>query len=989
MTTRAITLLLATLAAAVPGIFSQTKCLGNLDIIFAVDGSNSMGEDNFNLQKTSLVNLVNKLAVSRDEIHVGVIPFSSSVAANQVIQLTGNKTSLLETLNKLEYPDEQTRTDLAIDEAVAMFRRYSRGGSVPKLLMIITDGASTSPSKTVTSSNIAKADNITIYALGVTKQVDVAELQNLASKPDKVLLTPDFRTLEESLLNATNKACVDLKCVDSHIDLVFVLDTSSRVDLETFREMINFVKDFLAFAFVDNGNFRVGVMTYSDSANVLFQMTTFDRSKQSMMDALSALQYTPRAGSNLAGAMTLLKEMFTTRNGDRIEAPNVVILLSATYSNINQGSTIREAESVRSQSIQIFTVGIGINTAIELDGVASKPLVNNSFALSSFYQLRPVIERVYNSFNKFCESPPPVPGCYMGYSDLWLVLDVSSVSEGMARTDYTGDFAKLKNGVGKMMEIILDPSVQNTDIHTGLVTFSDYARTLVDISTPNSAIQAQNYVNTLPNGIQQSGASLVAALRLITTRARDQNYKSYVAIVAPETTYQNDLANIQNEFNRLKALGYTIVPFVVLNNRNLNLMNLQQQASGYNYLYSITGYNELEAATKNFTRDRLCYGYVAPTPSPSGGLCDNSGHRQNGMDVVPHPSDCDKYIQCYYNNITLLDIGVVRNCPMGLHWNQPSKTCLNTTQVRCTKDRCREDCEPFKMEGACGAYWDCENGVSVPKCCPPSFAFVSGVGCQLDFRCKDMCQAEKWCGLCQKKPNWLVASGYDVQLANGVLGWLPRPCFYEDFDVVDCDCSAPRNQVCPADREYFFNDTMTAMSVMDNSRDGIRVSSVSNNGMALALNAKSVIHVDMNRMDYPGSYVIEFVYKENGALSPYGETLFSSGVSCNHVNSLLVSATDQFVFAELRSSEGRQAEVKVPTTGLSVNEFKLLTLEYNDGVLSLSVKGSKQQYIAQTSAPALACLSCGIDIGAGVIKNSFRGEVQKLAIRSCSLPKLY
>ncbi|XP_055900355.1 von Willebrand factor-like isoform X2 [Biomphalaria glabrata] len=796
MTTRAITLLLATLAAAVPGIFSQTKCLGNLDIIFAVDGSNSMGEDNFNLQKTSLVNLVNKLAVSRDEIHVGVIPFSSSVAANQVIQLTGNKTSLLETLNKLEYPDEQTRTDLAIDEAVAMFRRYSRGGSVPKLLMIITDGASTSPSKTVTSSNIAKADNITIYALGVTKQVDVAELQNLASKPDKVLLTPDFRTLEESLLNATNKACVDL-------------------------------------------------------------------------------------------------------------------------------------------------------------------------------------------------SPPPVPGCYMGYSDLWLVLDVSSVSEGMARTDYTGDFAKLKNGVGKMMEIILDPSVQNTDIHTGLVTFSDYARTLVDISTPNSAIQAQNYVNTLPNGIQQSGASLVAALRLITTRARDQNYKSYVAIVAPETTYQNDLANIQNEFNRLKALGYTIVPFVVLNNRNLNLMSLQQQASGYNYLYSITGYNELEAATKNFTRDRLCYGYVAPTPSPSGGLCDNSGHRQNGMDVVPHPSDCDKYIQCYYNNITMLDIGVVRNCPMGLHWNQPSKTCLNTTQVRCTKDRCREDCEPFKMEGACGAFWDCENGVSVPKCCPPSFAFVSGVGCQLDFRCKDMCQAEKWCGLCQKKPNWLVASGYDVQLANGVLGWLPRPCFYEDFDVVDCDCSAPRNQVCPADREYFFNDTMTAMSVMDNSRDGIRVSSVSNNGMALALNAKSVIHVDMNRMDYPGSYVIEFVYKENGALSPYSETLFSSGVSCNHVNSLLVSANDQFVFAELRSSEGRQAEVKVPTTGLSVNEFKLLTLEYNDGVLSLSVKGSKQQYIAQTSAPALACLSCGIDIGAGVIKNSFRGEVQKLAIRSCSLPKLY
>ncbi|KAH9519364.1 hypothetical protein Btru_075350 [Bulinus truncatus] len=545
MTSQTTTLLLLTLAASIPGIFSQTKCLGNLDIIFAVDGSNSMGEDNFILQRNSLVNLVNKLAVSQEEVHVGVIPFSSSVDQTQVIQLTGNKVSLSQSINSLNYPDEQTRTDLAIDEAITMFRRYGRGGSVPKLLMIITDGASTSPDKTLRSANTAKADNVTIYALGVTKQVDYDELVKIASKSDKVLLTPDFKTLEESLLNATNKACVDLKCVDSLIDLVFVLDTSSSVGLETFKEMVNFVKDFLAFAFVDNGNFRVGLMTYSDTANVVFHMTTFIKSKQSMTEAVSALPYTGRYGSNLAGAMTLLKEMYTPINGDRLDAPNVVIVLTASYSTVNSGRTIPEAESVRAQGIQIYTVGIGIDTSVELDGVASKPLTNNTFSLVNFYQLRPVIGRVYNSFNKFCER------CYMGYSDLWLVLDLSSNSEVLSRTDYTGDFAKLKNGVGQMMDIILDPSVQNKDMRTGLVSFSSNALKVVDVASPNSVSTTQQNVKSIPNGIvQSSNPSLAAALRLINSPARDMDYRSYVTIVAPESTYQADLANIQAEFTR-------------------------------------------------------------------------------------------------------------------------------------------------------------------------------------------------------------------------------------------------------------------------------------------------------------------------------------------------------------------------------------------------------------------------------------------------------
>ncbi|XP_059152265.1 collagen alpha-4(VI) chain-like isoform X1 [Physella acuta] len=985
MNTKTAVLLFVVLSACITGSYQQTQCIGSLDIIFAVDGSNSMGEQNFIKQRTTLVNLVNRLTVSDSEIHIGLCLFSNSVT--ETIALSGNKVDVIKHINNLTYPDEQTRTDLAIDRAIEMFSTQGRGPSVPKLLMVITDGASTKPLLTQSSAATAKARNITIYAVGVTAQIDRNELESMASKKETVVTTNDFTTLEGSLVNATNRACVDVECYDAQVDLVFVLDSTNNIGAQNFQEMISFVQDFLIFAFVDNGNFRVGVMTLSDQAYVEFQMTRYDRSKKALSSALNSIPYRTGYASKTEAFAALKQNMYTTANGDRKDVPNVVILLTSNTAGSNVAQIISEAEGVRAQGIQIFAVGIGLSNTQELDGIASKPLIENRFTIPNFYQLRPVIEQVYKKFNRFCETPPPVPACYMGDTDLWFVVDVSSKAETMSRQDFPGDFARLKNGLTKLMDIVMDPSVSNPGIHTGLVTYSDTVQVAYDVSSYNSVSQTAQLLRSLPGGLRQGGSYMTPALRAITNPPRATEYKSYVVIVAPETAYTSDAQGIQTEIARLKNLGYTIVPFVVKETGVLNQYDLMSRASGSNYFYGFNSYSELEAAAKNFTRDRLCNGYVG---SPSAGLCANSGHKENGMSLVPHPSDCDKYVQCYYNNLTNLDLGVVRQCPMGLFWSQQNKTCSPPNLVQCPYDHCKEDCEPYKMEGACGAYWECENGVSSPKCCQEYFSFVPGIGCQLDFTCRDKCGPEKWCGICQKKPNWVVASGYDVQLMNGVLGWMPRPCFYEDFDVVDCECSAPRNQVCPPDREYNFMDAATVKSVQDGRSEGIRVSTVSSNNLALVLNSRSAVHVDVNKMatgDEP--FVIKFVYKENTPFSPYGQTLYSSGVQCGNGNALIVSSNDQFVFAEIRASDGRVAEVKVPTKGFSMNDYKNVTLSYNEGVLSLSISTPKQEYIAQTKAPAHMCFSCGIDIGAGLNKNSFDGEVQKISVHSCSLSKLY
>ncbi|CAL1548257.1 unnamed protein product, partial [Lymnaea stagnalis] len=532
-------------------------------------------------------------------------------------------------------------------------------------------------------------------------------------------------------------------CELAQVDLVFVLDSSSGVGEANFKEMLNFVTDFLFFAFVDNGNFRVGVMTYGDDAYVQFQMSQYQRNKAAMMSALKNLAYRP-GGSNKAAALKALREnMYTVANGDRTDVPNVVLFLSASDSNINTAQTVTEAEAARAFGMQIFGVGEYLKSHRMLNFVQNLQVEMLNFVQNLQVEMLNFVQNLQVEMSKLVQN-----------LQVGMLNFVQNLQVGMLnfvqnlQVEMLNFVQNLQVEMLNFVQNLQDPSVTNTGVRAGLVTYSDNFQVITNVTAPNSVSLTAAAVNNLPNGLRQGAANLANALRAIVLPPRVSDYRSYVAIIAPESSYTADQTNVLAEIARLKALGYTIVPFVIAENNRLDVQTLMREASGAQYFFDFNNYSQLEAALKNFTRDGLCKGYVGPK---AGGLCDNSGHRVNGMSVVAHPMDCDKYVQCYYNNLINLDIGVVRTCPRGLHWNQANKTCGQPNEIRCPNDRCREDCEPYKMEGACGAYWDCENGVSTPKCCQQFFSFIPGVGCQLDYTCKDECGPEKWCGECDTR----------------------------------------------------------------------------------------------------------------------------------------------------------------------------------------------------------------------------------------------
>ena len=86
-----------------------------------------------------------------------------------------------------------------------LFDKTGRPG-VPKVLIVMTDGKSTDD--VIQPANILSDANITVFAIGIGRNYDMQQLQQIASKPDiKYALTSDFNRLNDLYTSIRDDAC--------------------------------------------------------------------------------------------------------------------------------------------------------------------------------------------------------------------------------------------------------------------------------------------------------------------------------------------------------------------------------------------------------------------------------------------------------------------------------------------------------------------------------------------------------------------------------------------------------------------------------------------------------------------------------------------------------------------------------------------------------------------------------------------------------------
>lgn len=203
-------------------------------------------------------------------------------------------------------------------------------------------------------------------------------------------------------------------CGLANVDLVIILDSSTSVGEDNYVKILQFTKDLLKSSDIDNGNVRIGIVSYSTEVTVHFHLKDF-KTKAEVYNAIDNIKYIFGSTNTAAALRTMRTDMFTARNGDRPDVKNIAIIVTDGVSNINESRTIPEAMEAHNDGIHIYAIGIGLTDVRELNGMASLPAEDNTFNVQSFDELVRLDQKIFSSI---------CPGkCMIKFGDFMLIRD--------------------------------------------------------------------------------------------------------------------------------------------------------------------------------------------------------------------------------------------------------------------------------------------------------------------------------------------------------------------------------------------------------------------------------------------------------------------------------------------------------------------------------------------------------------------------------------
>lgn len=175
------------------------------DLVFLVDGSWSIGDENFLKIIRFLYSTTGALdQIGPDGTQVAIAQFSDDARTEFKLNSYSDKETLLDAINKISYKGGNTKTGRAIQHvkekiftAVGGMRR-----GIPKVLVVLTDGRSQDDVNKV--SKDLQNEGYIVFAIGFA-DADYGELVSIASKPSDrhVFFVDDldaFKKIEEKLV---------------------------------------------------------------------------------------------------------------------------------------------------------------------------------------------------------------------------------------------------------------------------------------------------------------------------------------------------------------------------------------------------------------------------------------------------------------------------------------------------------------------------------------------------------------------------------------------------------------------------------------------------------------------------------------------------------------------------------------------------------------------------------------------------------------------
>ncbi|XP_056620126.1 collagen alpha-1(XII) chain isoform X2 [Triplophysa dalaica] len=189
-----------------PQVSDAVKCSASAigDLVFLVDGSWSVGRNNFKFIRSFMAAMAGAFQLGDDKTRVGVVQYSTDIRTEFNLNQYFRRTDLLRAINNLPYKGGNTMTGDALDYLLKNTFTEAAGArqGFPKVAVIITDGKSQDPVEGYAKK--LKNAGIELFTLGI-KEADEEELKQMSSTPHRthVYMVPNFdmiKAVEKSLI---------------------------------------------------------------------------------------------------------------------------------------------------------------------------------------------------------------------------------------------------------------------------------------------------------------------------------------------------------------------------------------------------------------------------------------------------------------------------------------------------------------------------------------------------------------------------------------------------------------------------------------------------------------------------------------------------------------------------------------------------------------------------------------------------------------------
>lgn len=189
------------------------KCQAQLDLIFLLDASGSVGSDNYIKEKEFI-----KIVASRYELGItsqaAVIAFSSQAYIAVRLGAKNTALSFASAVDNIWYYAGKTRIDLALRRSYDEYFSSEDSNKTQKLVILLTDGKQTSSSSYIPIEDTVKllrSKAARIFAVTIGNNIDMSAMRNITEEDDHIFQATEFNDLVAKADSIAKRSCVDAR----------------------------------------------------------------------------------------------------------------------------------------------------------------------------------------------------------------------------------------------------------------------------------------------------------------------------------------------------------------------------------------------------------------------------------------------------------------------------------------------------------------------------------------------------------------------------------------------------------------------------------------------------------------------------------------------------------------------------------------------------------------------------------------------------------